>query len=94
MAYDQPHIVPSFRYDGCDIAWTDVAQKDRQKFRETIEAYAEALDERYDVETDLDGGDYGMKLRFDHPSSSIERQLMKGEVFAMIGDTIWGGGSG
>ena len=36
---DRAHIVPDFTYDGCDIAWTHVAPKDRTKFRETIAAW-------------------------------------------------------
>jgi hypothetical protein len=94
MAYDQPKITIVFTYEVGEVVWTHVSPKDRQKFRETIEGYAIHFSGKYEVETDLDGGDFGLTIRFREQSNATERQLMKGEVFALVGDTIWGGGPG
>lgn len=91
---DRPHIIPDFSYDGCLVRWVHVGEKDREPFRETITAYADHFKDRYRVELHFGAEEFRMNLAYRKPSTAIARQLQKGEVFAMVGDTVWGGGSG
>lgn len=89
---EQAEIVARFTYLGCTIEWSHVAPKDRDGFRETIGAYAAALKQMYDIETDLHGADFSLDIQHRGVSQAVDRQILKGIVGSIVGDTIWGGG--
>jgi hypothetical protein len=89
----RPKIVTELTYDGATITWKHTPAGDRAKFAQTIRGYVADLRDTYQIKHDLGGsGDLMLQLSFKGPSSATDRQIMKGTVFMIEGDTIWGGG--